>query len=168
MGESGWFWYGSGDRWGGRDERLESSGHAVDCRPVRRPAFAQEAPSTGESVVVTAEDRQETFQKQMDAERKAAEARRLFEELREGHGDRALACRTAAQAERDFLDAIQEARTLAKAAQPALKERLEERIKGMTDRRDNLQNVQDRLCKDGGAKGGTGRRPDRPRGQRPR
>ena len=117
------------------------------------PAFAQETPSAKdekESVVVTADQRQETFEKQTAAEREAAEARRLFAEVREERGDRALACRAASRASHDYADAITEARQLAKDAEPQLQQRLETRIKGMTERRDGLEDMQDRLCKDAG------------------
>jgi hypothetical protein len=117
------------------------------------PALAQQTQTEQEEkekVVVTADQRQEAFEKQVTAEREAAEARRLFGELREGRGDRALACRTAAQAARDYAEAIQEARQLARDAEPQLKQRLEERISAMTDRRGNLEDVEDRLCEGAG------------------
>jgi len=113
------------------------------------PAVPQDAqPAIDSTVVVSGE----TWEKQRNAERTAAEARRLFGELRDGSGDRALACRTAAQAERDYDDAIQEARQLAEASKPGAKARLEERVKAMKDRSDNLDDLQDRACKAGGVK----------------
>ncbi|HEX5006964.1 MAG TPA: hypothetical protein VFV70_07610, partial [Hyphomonadaceae bacterium] len=49
-----------------------------------------------------------------------------------------------------YADAITEARQLARDAAPELQQRLETRISGMTERRDGLEDVQDRLCKDAG------------------
>lgn len=112
-----------------------------------QPVFAQDPqPVADDKLTITGE----TFEKQKAAERSAAEARRLFAELREGSGDRAHACRAAAQAERDYKDAIQEVRQLADAAQPKAKERLEAWAKNMKERADGLDDLQDRACKAGG------------------
>jgi hypothetical protein len=124
-------------------------GIAVLVALLAAPAFAQQ----------TAEAREETFEKQVEAERTAGEARRRFAELREGRGDRAHACRAASQADHQYREAIHEAQQLAKDAKPPLLERIEDRIRGMKERRDNLADFSGRLCEAGGLQLQRDRRP---------
>jgi hypothetical protein len=123
-------------------------------------AYAQQTPPAqelppqnlppGENVTVTGEEREDTFKQQMSAERAAGEARKAFAGLRDGGGDAALGCRKAAEADREYAQAIGEAQRLAKDASQPLKNQLEERIKGMKERRDNLDDFSGRICEASG------------------
>jgi hypothetical protein len=106
---------------------------------------AQKLPP-GENVTVTGDEREQVFKQQVAAERAAGEARKAFAGLKNGQGDAAFGCRNAAEADREYGQAIAEAQSLAKDASQPLKEKLEERIKGMKERRDNLGDFADRIC----------------------
>jgi type IV secretory pathway VirJ component len=114
------------------------------------PAFAQQTPPPKEDdtdgVVVTADERAESRETQRKAEQTAGEARRLFAGLKDGGGNVGMACRSASQADTDYKQAIAEVESLVKDAQPQFKTQLEERAKGMKERRDNLEKLADRFC----------------------
>ena len=140
---------------------LAAASHAQQAPP------AQDLPP-GESVTVTGEEREDVFKQQMAAERAAGEARKAFAGLKNGQGDAAFGCRRAAEADREYRQAITEAQALVKDASQPLKDKLEERIKGMKERRDNLGDFADRICdgsgmpkaqRNGAARIGKGKRP---------
>jgi hypothetical protein len=123
---------------------LSAAAYAQTPSATQAPP-AQDLPN-GESVTVTSEEREDVFKQQMAAERAAGEARKAFAGLKNGQGDAALGCRKAAEADREYAQAIAEAQALAKDASQPLKDKLEERIKSMKDRRDNLDDFKDRVC----------------------
>jgi hypothetical protein len=100
----------------------------------------------GENVTVTGEKREEVFKQAAAAERAAGEARKEFAGLKDGRTDAALACRKAKEADQEYAQAIAETQALAKDVSQPLKDRLEERVKGMKERRKNLDEVNDRVC----------------------
>lgn len=124
---------------------------AVLAAILAGPAFGQAPPNPSptptEHVTVTAEERQEALKAQTEADKAAAEARRQFQGLRDRSGDRAIGCRKAAEADRDYALAISEAGKLSADAQAPLKDRLEARIQGMETRRANLREASDRICR---------------------
>src|SRR5262245_16670177 len=96
----------------------------VAGRFLAAPAAAQQPPATQEEpprIVVTAEDRADSLEQQKRADQAANEARRLFAGLKDGGGNAGMACRSAAEADREYAQAIAEAERLAKDAQPATK-----------------------------------------------
>lgn len=113
---------------------------------VPAPALAQQ--TSDDSVTITGEDRSDTYQKQVEAQRTAVEARKLFAEMR-GSSDVSIACRKASEADREYALAISAASAQAKDAKSPLKERTEERVKLMKDQRKDLDNLHDRLCRSG-------------------
>jgi hypothetical protein len=112
-------------------------------------ASAQQAPPAQDEtprIVVTGEDRSEAFEQQRKAEQAAGEARRLFSGLKDGGGNVGMACRSAAEADNEYAQAIAEAERLANDAQPAIKARLEEHAKSMKERSENLEDLAKRFC----------------------
>jgi hypothetical protein len=124
---------------------LVAAAYAQQTPPAQQADPAKELPP-GENVTVTGAEREEVFKQQMAAERAAGEARKAFAGIKNGSGDAALGCRNAAEADREYAQAIAETQALAKDASQPLKGTLEERIKGMKDRRDNLKDFADRIC----------------------
>ena len=111
-------------------------------------SFAQVTPQTSnEGVTVTGDARAEAFKKMADAERTAADARRMFSA---GPGrDIGAACRKASEADREYAEAIRAAEQVAKDLTSPVKERTEERVKRVKDERENLDKLHDRFCRGG-------------------
>ncbi|HEV7689289.1 MAG TPA: hypothetical protein VGO52_00625 [Hyphomonadaceae bacterium] len=152
---------------------MKASVIMVAARALAASAHAQQAPPAqdlpkGENVTVTGEEREDVFKQQIAAERAAGEARKAFAGLKNGQGDAAFGCRKAAEANREYRQAITETQALANDAGQPLKAKLEERIKGMKERRDNLDDFQGKICdgsgmpkaqRKGAARIGKGKRP---------
>lgn len=122
-------------------------------------AFAQEAPATpaappAASVtdkVTISEMREGALKSQQQAEQTANEARRAFQGINKGQGDRTAGCSLARQADLEYITALAEARKVYEAADAGLvKDGFKQRVEGMTERRKNLADFADRICKGNG------------------
>jgi hypothetical protein len=114
-------------------------------------AAAAQAPQAqgqpDERVVVEA--RTEATERREEAQRSAADARRLFAQTGKSGANLPAACRAAQQADNDFQIAIKAAQDQLNVSSPENRPRVEASIKGLMEARENLDETHDRLCRAG-------------------
>jgi hypothetical protein len=108
---------------------------------------AAQAPQAQTDERVVVEARTEAAERREDAQRSAADARRLLAQTGKSGGNLPAACRAAEQADSDYQIAIKAAQDQLKVTSDENKPRVEASIKGLMEARENLDETHDRLCR---------------------